>query len=272
MAVRASADAIKNGIPLQWSGISRHLIASLFAVEQDDGTGYQELVAEGRIDAPATDMNFDATMNWQSPFENSGPESKAPALMAMVQSGQLGVVMQALQGLAPEALKGTAIGDSVSGATDSLIKKAQELRGRTGITKLNSRQIFSGMPPIKIAMTLHFRAIKDPLNEVEAPYRRLVSWALPQEVASDSVVIAAAKAAKEGGSFLKALFPSKSPLMVGLEYAAKRYLPMVIEHVSNPMDGPKDEHGNNLYLAVQVQLSTLTALDRADFKQIYRRN
>ena len=45
--------------------------------------------------APLTDASMDVVLNWQSPFEQAGPESRAPSIMAMLQSGEIQPVLSA---------------------------------------------------------------------------------------------------------------------------------------------------------------------------------
>jgi hypothetical protein len=260
MGIHNSLNDDKYGIPLAWGGLSRHLIAKLYPVKKDGSR-----IGTDIVQAPITDANFETTLNWQSPFENAGPESKAPALTAMIQSGQLGVVMDAVKS------SGLIDRDGEAGAKlDAFARKAMEvskgLEGRTGITKLNSRQVFTGMPPVKLSITMHFRAVLDPQGEVVDPYRQLLEWALPQELSDDSALVAAMGGEK---SVLSILFPSKAPQMVALNYGNQTFSPMVIEHVSHSLDVPRDRNGLPLYMAVQLSLSTLTALDRNDVKRIF---
>lgn len=53
------------------------------------------------------------------------------------------------------------------------------LEGRSGMTRLNSTQVFCGMPPIKLQGTALFRAWSDPASEVEAPFNQPMARALP---------------------------------------------------------------------------------------------
>lgn len=253
-----------------WGSISRHLQGQIFPVKLDDKRQPVDISGKGRVIAPATDVNFEATLNWQSPFENAGPESKAPQLMALIQSGQLAPVVDAINGFAKEYAPAWA--SSKTENLGAVIKnKSAELEGKTGITKLNSRQIFSGMPPIKISMKLHFRALMSGKDEVEAPYRQLLEWALPQKLADDGVLVEVIKAAtNDPANILNKLFPSTSPQMVGFMYGNEKYTPMVIESISTPIDGPRDYEGYPVYKSVQLTLATLTALDKADVANIYQ--
>lgn len=245
-----------------WGNLSRHLAATIYPCGPD-GTALtaDAVVSVAAVRVPATDVQFEASFNWQSPFENAGPESKAPALMALIQSGQLATVASALQEKVPEIASGVG----------SLLEKAkgvaEGLQGRTGITKLNSRQVFSGMPPIKVTLTLHFRAIMSGGAEVVAPYQRLLEWAMPRKLAENGVFTEMLTSSR---GFLDALFPSEAPTMVGFVYGNNRYGPMVIESIGNPLDGPMDENGVPIYRAVQVTLATLTALDKNDVAKIFR--
>lgn len=229
-----------------WGALSRHLLANLFPVDSSGAS-----IGGKPISAPASDVQFQMTLNWQSPFENMGPESKAPALMALLQTGQVATVANALTAFFPEGTVGDFLRQSAGTASDI----AKDLEGRTSITKLNSRQVFSGMPPIKISMTIHLRAVANAEREVMDPYRRLLEWALPQSLAKDGLLPEIASGAQKGAAeAVKALFPSLAPTMVGLTYGNNRYAPMVIEDVSHPLDGPMGEDGVPLYRAVQLQL------------------
>ena len=247
-----------------WGKLSEHLIARIYALNNDGTPDITELLA---VTGPISDANLELTANWQSPFEGAGPEAKAPALMAMLQSGSLVPVINALQVFNP--IKGGAIGDALSKSSDTLKKAVTDLQGRTGITKLNSRQVFSGMPPIKVSFTLYFRAITDAQMEVMDPYQRLLEWTVPQQLAAEGILSEIINKTDSAESFIKAMFPSLAPKMVGLTYGNNRYPPMVIESLSHPIDGPMDSNGKPIYRAVQLTLATLTAIDRADVRGLF---
>lgn len=246
-----------------WVGLNENLIGVLSECYE---TG-RDLKGGFYIEAPISDANFEASFNWQSPFENAGPESKAPALMALLQTGQLSSFVDAAQSVAEGLLP-----DSVADKTASLgskVKEASEaLKNRTGITKLNSRQIFSGMPPVKISATLHFRAIKDPKTEVVEPYLNLLKCAFPRRLAESGVFTEVLKAlgdsSKSAKDVIYSMFPSYTPRFVSFKYSGNKYTPMVIESLSNPIDGPIDRNGYPLSRQVQITLATLTALDVED--------
>ena len=252
------------GLP-QWGGLSKHLFARIFPC---NAAGVEKLDDKGRatdIFVPATDVQFEATLNWQSPFEQSGPESKAPTIMALLQTGQVATIANQLQDIAAGTpIEG--ISRTVAGKFESW---ARELEGRTGITKLNSRQVFAGMPPVRITMNLHLRAFTDADIEVMDPYQRLLEWAFPQKLAANGII---SEIISNSEGFIRAMFPSEAPQMVGLTYGNNRYAAMVIESVSNPLDGPMDESGRPLYRTVQIVLATLTALDKNDVASLFTRS
>lgn len=243
-----------------WDGLNPHLIASIYEVDHKGNRIGDTLVKAAFSD----DTNLELTLNWQSPFESAGPESKAPALMSMLQSG-------ALQPLADHISED--VGNSARGAIDAA-------RGRTGITKLNSTQVFSGMPPVKISAQLLLRAWRDPELEVERPLDQLMKWALPRRLAPEGTMLAAAidvakivyetykgRRTIENGahSALEAALPSESPTLLAITYKGRTYAPLVIETVGVPLGSPIDKLGRFVQLTLPISFSTLTAIDGADW-------
>lgn len=240
----------------KWSGLNARLLADIFAV---DGRG--DAVPGGAIvRAPFTDGNLEITANWQSPFEHSGAESRMPSITGMLQSGTLQSYAQDMPGVG----SGDGIASRLAADVTNFSKDAQ---GRSGMTKMNSTQIFSGAAPIKIPLTLHFRAFDDPETEVQAPIDQLARWALARELAPNGAIVSAIEAFKGGQGYLKAMLPSLAPQMIGLRMAGYLFAPCVIESVSHSISGPRASDGSMLSVAVQVVLTTLTALDQADWQR-----
>ncbi|RUT30894.1 hypothetical protein WG29040_23435 [Pseudomonas sp. PAMC 29040] len=251
----------------EWGRLSPLLLARLFVC---DSKGVADLTGElAGVFAAIKEGSLEIQQNWVSPFENTGPETKAPALTGMLQSGSLVPVLNALQAISP--FKDGAISDALNNGSDKLKSVMRDLEGRTGITKLNSRQVFSGMPPMKVNFTLHFRALSDPLREVEAPLTRLLEWVFPQKLAEDGILSEVIKTTNTVESFIQALFPSSAPKLLGFTYAGRTWSPMVIESVSFPLDAPKNSQGHFIDLPVQVSMATLTALDRPDIRRFFGR-
>lgn len=246
-----------NTLSSLWDGLSPHLIASFYEVVKtgDDAWARTPKSDPITVMAPLTEANMEIALNWQSPFEQAGPESKAPALMAMLQSGALQPIIDAVMGKAKEGAAQKKSNEFLS-----------QFEGRTGITKLNSTQVFNGMPPIKIQVTALFRAWRSAATEVEAPFNKLMEWALPIELSKDGSVLArAAETAKGDMGYVEALMPSKSPTRIAMKYKGRTYSPLVIESIGMPLSSPVDANGRYVELAVPMTLCTLTAIDRKDW-------
>ena len=263
------ASALKPSLKSEWLGLSQHLLATFYPVNYDgspDSSGGLEVVAPLIGDA-----SLDVTLNWQSPFEASGADQKAPALTAMLQSGAIQPVIN--------AVRDGVMGSGISGAEktgsgfDEASKTAKALQGRTGITKLNSTQIFSGMQPIKIPITAVFRAYRNPKTEVMNPVLQLLKWALPKELAEDSPLVGVIKQATGDGKtdimgYLDKLLPSKAPQLIGFKYKTWSISPMVIESIGIPLLSPVDSNGDYTEISVTMTICTLTALDKGDVAKI----
>lgn len=252
----------------QWGGenygLNKHLIAKIYPVDSKGvpDTNVGENASAVMVAAPLTDGNLDASFNWQSPFENTGTDSKLPAISQLLQSGQAETMLMLISSILPSDSQGI-IGEAKNKLLD-LAAQAKKLTGRTGITKLNSRQVFSGMPPIKIPITLYFRAWADPMSEVEKPINQLFAWALPQFLAQ-SVAEEVLKDVGKKNFNLSSLFPSTIPRFVALEYGGRTYKPLVIESIGQPLIMPRDSNGAMLSASIQLTLATLDAWDIKDY-------
>ena len=249
---------------LHGKGLSPHLLAHFFEVDNEDGVWKRtDKTDPATVVAPRTEASMEMALNWQSPFEQSGPESKAPALLAMLQSGALQPVANVLLGMSGSAADGAAA-QKKSG--DFL----KQFEGRTGVTLLNSTQVFSGMAPVKFQVVAVFRAWDDPVNEVEEPVAKLMEWALPVELSKDGSVLARlAQTAKGDMGYLEALMPSRAPVRVAMKFKGRTYFPLVIESIGQPLNAPIDRNGRFVEQLIPMTLCSLTALDRgiwANFK------
>lgn len=231
----------------EWSGINSHLLAYFFACELNGNPSEKDIDI---VVAPIVESSCDFTFGWSSPFENTGADSKAPMLSAMLQSGALKETTEAL------------------GGASSLQNILQSEVGKTGITKLNSTQIFTGMQPIKISATLLFRAWKDSKVEVEDPIDKLIGWALPKKLASDGLTVRLMSAGSGIKDMIDAALPSETPQLVGMFYKGRTYAPLVIESVSNPINNLVDKNGNRVEAELVLSLGSLTAWDSTDWKTL----
>lgn len=258
----ALPSAAAKALSSQWLGLSRQLLAQFYEVDRE-GRRVDEKIT---VEAPLQDANLEAALNWQSPFEHSGPETKAPFLMAMLQAGMI-----------QPAVDAVGAGDrSGSPEGSSLLKKFE---GRTGITKLNSTQVFAGMPPARIQVTALFRAWADTKQEVRDPVDQLWQWALPVKLAEDSTLVSRGiellgKAIAGQGNLddaIRGLLPSQAPVMIAMTYKGRTYKPLVIEAIGEPIGNPVTKDGGYAELAIPLTLCTLTALDRNDWMAMRNR-
>lgn len=222
------------------------------------------MVGDTTVAAPLTgDANLDITLNWQSPFEQAGPDQMKPSIFAMVQSGEIdGVLDQA------KPLVAKNLGDKAAGMVDKAKSAAQSVEGKTPLTKLNSIQTFASMPPISLQITCIFRAWSDAVNEVEAPVDQLIAWALPVKLAQNGLAASTLKAVNDGGGaqgFADALLPSQSPTLIGMTYKRRTYAPMVIESIGVPIGGGITRDGNYIEMQIPLKICSLSAWDRADY-------
>lgn len=238
-----------------WDGLSPHLIASFWAVERA-GSGsrvWTRVEKSPIVKAALTESNLEMTLGWQSPFENAGVDKGVPAISAMLQSGAIQPWVSA-NGKASEAFA--------------------KFEGRSGITKLNSTQVFAGMPPLKIQVTALFRAWRNAAQEVEAPVNQLVEWALPQKLAEEGPIMSLLKGIKDAvegkpidEAAAHAMLPSASPTKICMTYKGRTYSPLVIESIGIPINSPIDKSGRFVEMAVPMTLCSLTAIDRADWRR-----
>ncbi|WP_295396365.1 hypothetical protein [uncultured Thiodictyon sp.] len=253
-----------------WGGLSKHLIASFYPVSKASNGVWSKPDAAATVKAPLTEASMEVALNWHSPFENMGAEAKAPMLAAMLQSGAIAPVAQAL-------VTGAPAGGVVAGLAEGAQSALSGMQGRTGITKLNSTQVFSGMPPAKLQVTVLLRAWSDPLREVETPFNQLMDWALPMMLSPDDPLAMAIKCLAKGvtggfGSFADAakgavdvLMPSKAPVCVAMRYKGRIYSPLVIEAITDPIGSNVDASGRYVEKLFSMTLCTLTAIDRQDW-------
>lgn len=261
MTVQAASGYVLSS---DWTGLSPHLIASFYPVRRltspDRKSSYFARVPGSiEVKAPITESQLEATVNWHSPFESNGADQQFSAISAMLQTGALAPLLTMFADFVQ-----TSTGSGILSAAANRAKDAaQTLEGRTSMTKLNSTQVFSGMQPAKLSLTAHFRALKDANAEVNAPLNQLMRWALPQEIAHDGPILELLKAGDPS------LYPSRTPQIIGMQYANMQILPLVIESIPYPLSGPRDRNGTLLTAQMTMQLSTLAAIDASDWDKSF---
>lgn len=245
----------------KWTGLSPHLLATIYPVTPE---GARDTGPD--VVSPPTDGTMEMTANWHSPFEASGAETKAPAIMAMLQSGVLSSYSQPLEKIQGSGTVGQLIAGVIRGGAQSVREFGQAAQGRSAMTKLNSTQVFSGATPLKLPMTLHFRAFSDPASEVQAPVDQLWAWFLARKLETNGTIVAAGKAISRG-DWISAILPSEAPQLVGLRFGGSTFAPLVIESLSQPFTVSRGIDGQALQVAISVVLASLTALDQGDWRR-----
>lgn len=252
---------------LSYFGLSKHLLAEINLVVHDSKAKTDTIDYSNPIRAIIVDASSSIESQWQTPFENSNPDHKLPALTAGLQSGNLAESVataftsnETVNDIASQALK---VVDMIDPVTSKLKDAVNELVGHTNLTKVNSEQIYLSTANRQINVTLQFLAFKDAEKEVEQQIMLLEQRASPQYLAPEGFI---ANLSKDG---LGALFPSLIPPFVSLTMFGKTYYPLVINSVSAPLKSVHDEDGNRISVTVDVSLSTKTAIDATDIANIY---
>lgn len=228
-----------------FGGINDHLKGRIRLCDKD---GKLLEASDEQIVCLALDGELTIDNQYSSPFENSNPEQKMPTLMGQLQTGQwvdtLSTVFSSL---------GIEIS---SNAKDSL----NALQGRSSFTKENSTQVYVSSAPVQLPMILHFEAWDDAKIEVEDQLDLLKQWSLA-ELLSDQSIVASVASQRS----IESAFPSLIPPYVALYYGGKRYAPLLIQNMSEPLvQPPKDSEGNRLFATVQVNFLSRNAWDKSN--------
>jgi hypothetical protein len=267
--MRVTATAPGGGIGPHWDGINKHLIASIYEV----GPNGDPLYENGSILQClfVDDANLEATFDWRSPFENSGSDSLSPSLSAMLQSGTIQPIIESVRGMLSSEEREKFDKATPGSFADKTTAAVEHARGRTGITKLNSTQVFTGMAPIKLNVTIMLRAWRDPQTEVEDPMNLLMDWALPRYLAPEGTLLTAAldwagSENRTAKSLVEAALPSEVPALLAVRYKQRVFAPLVIESIGLPLNSPSDKYGRFVQIQIPVTFATLTAWDGAGWQ------
>ncbi len=244
-------------------GLNKNLIAVIRKVTEDVSNGqgnetYPTDTSEPTVMGLFDDCEFSIESQYSTPFESANPEGRMPNLMGMIQSGTMASAGYTFFNGGKE---------KEEGASDSWIDKGlaelEGLKGRSNFTKLNSRQIFTSTSSVRISGTLSFHAWSNAKKEVEQALAKLQQWALPEQLSSQSLLVGLGTK-----GFSEALFPSKIPPMVSLQYGGKLYSPLVIESVSAPITAPMTKNGDRIAIKAQITLLSLMAWDKQDIMRL----
>jgi hypothetical protein len=247
----------------EWGNLNPKLLGFMFAVTSSIDSNKQRYWetdnSQPVVQFGVSDCTLEVQMQRSSPFEAIGLGHAAPLLTAALQNNLVGTVLNSISAIAPPEL----IPDWAAnlGTPDQAMKALQKLYGTSAVTKLNSELVFDGAVPLKWQLTAHFRAWKDPKREVEDPVKALMGFALPQFLSDQGFFDNLAS----GKDVLGSLFPSRAPRILGFGYGGMEIRPCVIESISQPITCPMDADGRQLKVALQINMSTLAAIDKTDW-------
>jgi hypothetical protein len=183
--------------------------------------------------------NIETNTSWESPLEGSNSESGFSFTTALAQSGLL------------------------ESFTDT-----NKLIGRTLVNKTEAIQVFKGLEPQTLNLTLEFVAQRDSFIEVELALRTLMKMSLPQLTNGiSSVALETLKNTIKGNDINTSIndFAGYIPFDIivvkgNKRYNANRY---ILTNVSSDRDELKlDRNGNDIHRQVNVTLKSKQALMR----------
>ncbi len=144
-----------------------------------------------------------------------------------------------------QPFEGESIGGKMPAAAGGL---AQTMGGMTMIHSFNSKQTWQANQPTAFTLELLLYALEDPIQEVMRPLQLLEQWFAPETMTLAGLL-----------SMDFGRIPSLILLNIGTKVM---YKDMVINSISLPFDKEVDSQGNFVRATVNLQLSTLTMVDR----------
>ena len=277
--INAPKAHIKQPVRSRWGEINKNLLAQIYTVDK-----HGVRTGKTTVECAITEGNFDLANQYSSPFADKfNLDQKYPTLMGAIQSGvgleSLGTIAQLTADVTNTAIQKVAgsdnkllasLGQSINSLEnqlsqafegsliDSIIQKTGQkivsLEGKSNLTKVNSTMVYVSTEPIRLQLTLFFRAWENAKLEVEKPLKQLQQWALP---------------VKLGESLLTdGLFPSIAPPFIAISHAGNTYLPLLIESMSTPLVTERDRHMNRLAASVTLSLVSRTAWDANNIRYL----
>lgn len=274
----AAKASIRKADHTRWGCINKNLLAQIHTVDRH-GFRTGNIIVECVI----TEGSFDLVNQYSSPFSGANLDQKFPTLMGAIQSGvgldTIGAVAQLTTKATNTAIKKVAgsdnkllakLGQSLNSLENQLNQafegslintiitttgqKIESLEGKSNLTKVNSTMVYVSTEPIRLQLTLFFRAWENAKREVEDPIKQLQQWASPVEL-GDSLLV-------------NGLFPSTAPPFIAITHAGNTYLPLLIESMSTPLVTERDSNMNRLAASVTLSLVSRTAWDATDIRNL----
>lgn len=261
-----------------WSrdfGLNPNLVAGITACDRHART----IPEANEVQVAFTEANLDHSADWGDPWANAGISSYLNNIANAAQSGVLTDVARALgpmrapsfegDGLLDRAARALGIAnltqnlvDRYNATRDQAVAAANNLEGRSGLTKINSTLIFVAAKPVTLNATVLLKAFQNPAVEVEQPLAQLVGWLAPRKLGDGSALVNLLKT----GSLFDTAFPSLTPTMVSLRFGGIRLAPMVITAISEPLTAPRTASGARAAVVFQMAMQSLAAWDAEDHR------
>lgn len=225
----------------EFGSLSSKLMAKIYPVQQgEDGSWTLKKGDTPVVGFVVGDVTLSQTANWTSPFEGAGLEGLAQNTLAATQSGVAGDFLAEL------------------GISSDLVNS---LEGKSTMTQLNSTQTFSGQPPAQLPLNLRFRAVSDPLKEVEAPVLKLGQWSVCEVIPSGGLLGNIVADIKNSKLNADTVFGTKIPQFVAVELGNRFFAPMIIDSFSENVNQKLANNGDRTECDVSLNLQSLYAWD-----------
>jgi hypothetical protein len=201
-------------------------------------TGILNVMVRGKL----VSDNFQQGVMWENTLEGSDADKRVPVLSSLLQSGLLENYTN----------------------TNAFI-------GKTSVNVLETLQIFRGVEPQELSLTLEFVAFDNAYLEVEAPLLALLKMCLPQLTNgfTKSAIDEITKLIKNGGD-INGLnqYLGETPFEIVLDYNNKRFSSdnsFVITNISSDRDKIQvDKYGNTIRREVSLSLKSKKLIQRED--------
>ncbi|MDO4440577.1 MAG: hypothetical protein Q4B81_00155 [Moraxella sp.] len=255
-----------------------HIYVGNYAVNDVEGmTNYKDTK---NVRCLVEDMEFTVESQYSTPFQESDPQNKLPAMHAMLSSGTL-VDMAGVMGVGGDVEVSNDGDDSL---VDKAMTKIEGMMHKTSFSKINSTQIYGSSGSIRMSGTVMLVAWDD-ASQVEDALRLLQAWSSPTHLSKESTAVNVAQGASDGWEsgngviessinavegVLDGIYQSVVPPIVSIRYGGKSYHGFYIESVSAPMNAPMNVNGERIAIKVQISFISRQAWDRADIEKLYR--
>jgi len=234
------------GWDIESSGFNENLFVTIYPKpNQDSKIPIPDDLKDIHIVGKLVSDDESNNVNWESSLENMNAENKFSTTSALLQTGML----------------------------EKLIfgENKGQLSGRTYVSKQQSIQIFKGVEPMNLNLTIEFVALRDTYKEVEAPLQYLYKFQAP--VLGDGIVNTMTTSLMDIFKNNKISTSEKMsyfgyiPFDLVIDYAGKRFNSVyVLTSVSTSRDKIRvTKDGHTIKRQVSLSFKSKKALERDDF-------